>query len=156
MDPNESFSRLYSALTLMELRMFHSGCGDGRLSYNDVLYLTLVRSIPECTAGRMAEAIGVSKSAVTLKLNSLEDRGLVMRVRKESDRRVVLVMLPDDVEEVFRYEDTRMGESIRGMEEAFSQDEVDLFCRMMDHVTGMLEDGIVREQCRAEESDSCL
>lgn len=156
MDPNESFSRLYSALTLMELRMFHSGCGDGRLSYNDALYLTLVRSIPECTAGRMAEAIGVSKSAVTLKLNSLECRGLVTRVRKESDRRVVLVTLSDDVEEVFRYEDTRMGESIRGMVEAFSPEEVDMFCRMLDHVTRMLEDGTGEGSDRAEESDSCL
>lgn len=61
------------------------------LNFTDLKCLDLARSEAELTAGRIAEATGLSTSAVTTVLDRLERRGFINRHRDATDRRKVLV-----------------------------------------------------------------
>jgi DNA-binding MarR family transcriptional regulator len=51
--------------------------------------LDIIDQRPGLTAGELAEAVGLSRGAVTTALDRLEARGLVTRVRDQDDRRRV-------------------------------------------------------------------
>jgi DNA-binding MarR family transcriptional regulator len=61
------------------------------LGPSDIKCLDLARDEPDLTAGRLAEATGLSASAVTSVLDRLERAGFIERVRDTKDRRKVHV-----------------------------------------------------------------
>jgi DNA-binding MarR family transcriptional regulator len=61
------------------------------LGPSDIKCLDLARGEPHLTAGRLAEATGLSASAVTSVLDRLERAGFIERVRDTGDRRKVHV-----------------------------------------------------------------
>ncbi|HEY6497617.1 MAG TPA: MarR family transcriptional regulator [Trebonia sp.] len=72
--------------------MLHQAVADRfGLGPSDIKCLDLARDEPDLTAGRLAEATGLSASAVTSVLDRLERAGFIERVRDASDRRKVHV-----------------------------------------------------------------
>ena len=72
--------------------MLHQAVADRfGLGPSDIKCLDLVRDEPGLTAGRVAEATGLSASAVTSVLDRLERAGFIERVRDTGDRRKVHV-----------------------------------------------------------------
>jgi DNA-binding MarR family transcriptional regulator len=61
------------------------------LGPSDIKCLDLARDEPDLTAGRIAEATGLSASAVTSVLDRMERAGFIERVRGIEDRRKVFV-----------------------------------------------------------------
>lgn len=84
---NGAINRYNYVLTLADMTVTSSK-RNGNLTFNDILYLNMIRYIPDCTASKIADAAHVAKSSVTVKINSLCDRGLVVRKRSEDDGRV--------------------------------------------------------------------
>jgi DNA-binding MarR family transcriptional regulator len=62
------------------------------LNFTDLKCLDLARAEPELTAGRIADATGLSTSAITSVLDRLERRGFIERRRDPTDRRKVVVV----------------------------------------------------------------
>lgn len=72
--------------------MLHQAVADRfGLGPSDIKCLDLARDVPDLTAGRLAEATGLSTSAVTSVLDRLERAGFIERVRGMDDRRKVHV-----------------------------------------------------------------
>ena len=72
--------------------MLHQAVADRfGLGPSDIKCLDLARAEPDLTAGRIAEATGLSASAVTSVLDRLERAGFIERVRGTEDRRKVHV-----------------------------------------------------------------
>lgn len=79
------------------------------------LLRTLTRDGP-MPASRLASSAGISPASTTQMLDSLEKRGLVERVRSESDRRVVTVALTPEGE---RRSELRRARNTKLLEESF-------------------------------------
>jgi DNA-binding MarR family transcriptional regulator len=73
------------------LMLHQAVAGRFGLGPSDIKALDLARDEPDLTAGRIAEATGLSASAVTSVLDRLEAAGFIERVRGTEDRRKVHV-----------------------------------------------------------------
>jgi DNA-binding MarR family transcriptional regulator len=67
------------------------------LNRTDMRCLDVIQREGSVTAGRLAEATGLTTGAITTVLDRLERRGFARRVRDESDRRRVLVEIAPEV-----------------------------------------------------------
>lgn len=104
-DVADRLARYMIVSSLMELRMMSADpSSDDNLSYRDVLYLNLISGMEECTVSKLADAACVTKPTVTVRINSLVRRGLVVRIPSETDRRVSYIMLSDRSMKVFESE----------------------------------------------------
>jgi DNA-binding MarR family transcriptional regulator len=94
MDRNELLAEMaqVSREAASRALMLHQAvAGRFALGPSDIKCLDLARDEPDLTAGRIAEATGLSASAVTSVLDRLERAGFVERVRGTEDRRKVHV-----------------------------------------------------------------
>ena len=79
----------------------------------------------------LAGIMRVSPSAVTRRLNILEELGLVVRRRSEGDSRFKTVSLSERGEEVLREWNDAIDSPWGDLRDEFSDEEIDLFCRML-------------------------
>ena len=108
MDLRDSLCRFYYDSTVSDLRQVNK-TGGGELSYNSIMYLDVIsyqQALGVCTVTTLADTLHISRAAATIKVGELVKLGLVTKTRSEEDRRQV--------------------------EAAYSQDEIDLFCAILD------------------------
>lgn len=135
----ESFDRMYRSVTIMEVGFAESDrCPD--LTYRDMLYLDIIQLTPGCTVSMMAEMLGVSMPAVTRRVNILEEKGFVTRVRQEGDARYKTIGLTDRAREIMEAEEVTIADILGRMEASFTAEEVATFCRMLDCISDMFAD----------------
>lgn len=85
---NEQLARHHSASVLM----YHQTVADNLgLNATDLKCLELVLGEEDVTAGRMAEASGLTTAAITSVIDRLERSGFVRRERDQEDRRKVII-----------------------------------------------------------------
>ncbi len=89
----------------------------GDLSFAQLRLLAALEEGEGCPAGRLGEQAGVSPATVTGMLDTLEQRGMVTRVRSTEDRRVILTRLTDEGR---RARDEKRAEARAVFEEALS------------------------------------
>ena len=128
MSIRQSFDRMYLSMSIME------ECVSERnslpeVSHKEMLYLYI---------------LGVSLPAVTKRLNALEERGLISRTRSEEDGRVKTVTVSERGGDLMKRADEIFYRILGDMEVSFSQEEVEVFCRMMDHISDRLGQAIKR------------
>ncbi len=143
MSIRQSFDRMYLSMSIME------ECVSERnslpeVSHKEMLYLYIIALTEDCTASRIAEMLGVSLPAVTKRLNALEERGLISRTRSEEDGRVKTVTVSERGGDLMKRADEIFYRILGDMEVSFSQEEVEVFCRMMDHISDRLGQAIKR------------
>ncbi len=134
-----SVDRYYMSMSVQELRQSDSFPGASRLPYNTVLYLDLIYFHPGCTVSRLAEILGVTKATVTMTVNRLEAKGLVVRERSGEDGRVRNLRLSDELESEYRSYGRAASVMVSRMLERFGTDDVELFCSMLDYASDVLE-----------------
>lgn len=136
---NGAINRYNYALTLADMTVTSSK-RNGNLTFNDILYLNMIRYISDCTASKIADAAHVAKSSVTVKINSLCDRGLVVRKRSEDDGRVWYLGLSPGVEETFVMEDAMLSDAFAILMEKYSNEDLEMFCDILEEIsTGLQE-----------------
>ena len=84
----------------------------GSLSLVQLMVVTVLEGQGPVPMTRLAETLGVSDASVTGIVDRMERRGLVGRRRDAADRRVVLVALTDEGEEIFREHRARRRERV--------------------------------------------
>ncbi|MFT0898390.1 MarR family winged helix-turn-helix transcriptional regulator [Candidatus Methanoprimaticola sp. MG2] len=139
-DVADRLARYMIVSSLMELRMMSADpSSDDNLSYRDVLYLNLISGMEECTVSKLADAACVTKPTVTVRINSLVRRGLVVRIPSETDRRVSYIMLSDRSMKVFESE-WRIFEEVSDMlERRFGNERLRDFVDVMDGAFDLIE-----------------
>ena len=126
--------RYYSDSTVSDLRQVNK-TGGGELSYNSIMYLDVIsyqQALGVCTVTTLADTLHISRAAATIKVGELVKLGLVTKTRSEEDRRVSYLSVTGPAALALKAYDRPLERAARQVEAAYSQDEIDLFCAILD------------------------
>lgn len=136
MDLMEEVKKFYESTALCDLYLRNQQCADQALSYNTRMYLEHIYAMEgNCTASRLAEVLGVSKPAVTLKINELLKQGMVVKVPDAKDRRKNLLFVNDDKVAQYRIDRHQDSQAVEKISEQFSAEDIEKFCQMLRILT---------------------
>ncbi len=142
MDLEAALNRFYVAGLISEYRVCAREGGDfGGLDYVDLIIIDLIHYREGCTAGWLSDTLGLTKSAVTKKLDSLESRGFVRRTKSTDDGRVRILELTDEAESACLKYDAPFSDTVRKLESRMSAEESETVCRVIGMLVEMLEEG---------------
>lgn len=133
--------KFYHDMTIAELRLQNNDPTGDKLTYNDLLYLSLIEAHPgEYTASKLAEVLFVSKPAVTQKVNELEKQGYIRKEQNALDKRVYhLYLIRDKYTEAYTEVTKRTNQEIVDtLSNDYTPQELLLFCGMMDKICNIL------------------
>ena len=77
MDLRRSFFNMYHAISWMEFQTNVRHSGD--MSYRDIMYINLIMFMDNCTVSKLADMLNISKPAVTVRVNQLIEKGIVIK-----------------------------------------------------------------------------
>lgn len=136
MNITNEINDFYYSMALHELQMMNEGDYYNGLSYNSILYINVIAMMEECTVSSLAEALRVTKSAVTLKVNELVKQGAVVRVQSEEDRRMYLLRLTPQMKEKIRLYDQVFDRIGADIQKKYSKEELELFGEILHSISG--------------------
>lgn len=133
----ESFDRMYRSISVMDVRSAESG-RIPQLNYRDMLYLYIIALTEDCTVSKTAELLGVSLPAVTKRINSLEERGLVTKTKQEGDGRFKTVSLTPRGRDIMYADEGELADILDRVESSLTEDELRAACKVMDTIAEMV------------------
>lgn len=134
MDILKAFMKLYYEATLNELKLMNTNTLIPAISYNSLLYLDLIAYNENCTVSYLADAIHISKPAVTLKINELIAQGLVEKKQSTKDRRIYYISLTNNMQKEYRKFDKPLINAAQLIEKKYSKEDIDLFTSMLEDI----------------------
>lgn len=93
----------------------------------DVHLLLICQELEECTATQLVGLLPVDAARISRLVNGLVDRGLMLRRRPRSDRRVVILRLSPEGEELASEVRRRMETLYAGLTQGLSEGELRAF-----------------------------
>lgn len=128
----DSINKFYFDMTINELRLMNSKPLYPDITYNSLLYLDIISFQENCTVSYLAEALNISKSAVTVKINELIRQGFVKKTQSIKDKRIFYLSLNEKIIEEYKIYDQKLHETIKSIEKKYSEAEINIFCEMLD------------------------
>ncbi len=110
-----------------------------KLSYSTRKYLSIISFSEHNTISDIAKVLGLTKSAVTLKMNELEKQSLIVREQCENDKRVYNIRVSEDVKQSWKESDAIFEKIIGKTKKKFSEKEIDAFFDVLKYFTKQLE-----------------
>lgn len=138
-DLKRAFERYYLSVSTLELRQSDAYGEAGRLPYNTVLYLDLIAFNPGCTVTQLAEVLGVTKATVTVTVNRLVDKGMVVRERSPDDGRVRHLRLSEGMRRAYGESEGVMAWLSTELESRYPRRDIERFCRMLDDASDIMD-----------------
>lgn len=135
MDIEKVIKDYYYKLTMNELKLMNHDEDDWSISYNSLLYLELINMIPKCTGSMLAELLGISKSAVTLKINELIKLGHVIKEQSNQDKRVYYLRVSKENEEVYAQYDKSLNTAVKRIKKKYGEKELNIFCDVLSNIS---------------------
>src|SRR5574344_914703 len=89
----ECLEKYYYSMSMEELRSVNLVDPESKMSYNDTLYLDVIKYTEKCTVSKLADMLHVTKPTITSKVNELYAKGYLIKTRSEDDGRVVFLSL---------------------------------------------------------------
>lgn len=132
MDLFHSINELYYELVLENLRAMNRTKLYNNLTYNSLLYLEVIQYNENCTPSFLAESLNVARSAVTIKVNELVAKGLVIKTPSTTDKRVYHLKVSSEFNEEYSSYDQSILSAIKEIEEHFDEKEIAGFTKMLD------------------------
>ncbi len=109
------------------------------LSYSTRKYLSILSFSEYNTISDIAGMLGLTKSAVTLKMNELEKKGLIIREQSEKDKRVYHIRVPQIVKKAWKESDEIFEKITSKTGKKFSDKELNCFFDVLKYFTKQLE-----------------
>ena len=130
MDLLKDMEKMYALIVANEYR---SSANDGNAGwgYSTLVYLSVIRSMESCTITQLAKTLHLSKSTVSLKVDAMENDGLLEKVRRIDDRRKVSIRLTDAAENLGKGYDGPYNRAAKRINEEFSDAERDVLHRFI-------------------------
>lgn len=125
----QELERFYSSVRMSELRF--SGRFDSDVDYRSLLYLDLIRYEEGCTASKISEMLGVDKSTVSKKIDSLVARGMAVKVRDPDDGRIQRLALSEEWRTMYDENDAPYDRVLERLETELSDSEKAVVCRAL-------------------------
>ncbi len=126
----------YYHMSLYELQIMNGGDFFKGLSYNSLLYINVIEQMKDCTASRIADALGITRSAVTIKLNELERQGAIVKEKSETDRRVTYVRLSPGMADLLSIYDQIFEKIEEDLRTKYTAEELELFMKILQDISG--------------------
>ncbi len=125
----QELERFYSSVRMSELRF--SGRFGSDVDYRSLLYLDLIRYEEGCTASKISEMLGVDKSTVSKKIDSLVARGMAVKVRDPDDGRIQRLALSKEWRAMYDENDAPYDRALERLEAELSDSEKAVVCRAL-------------------------
>lgn len=125
----QELERFYSSVRMSELRF--SGRFGSDVDYRSLLYLDLIRYEEGCTASKISEMLGVDKSTVSKKIDSLVARGMAVKVRDPDDGRIQRLALSEEWRAMYDENDAPYDRTLERLEAELSDSEKAVVCRAL-------------------------
>lgn len=125
----QELERFYSSVRMSELRF--SGRFGSDVDYRSLLYLDLIRYEKGCTASKISEMLGVDKSTVSKKIDSLVARGMAVKVRDPDDGRIQRLALSEEWRTMYDENDAPYDRVLERLETELSDSEKAVVCRAL-------------------------
>lgn len=125
----QELERFYSSVRMSELRF--SGRFGSDVDYRSLLYLDLIRYEEGCTASKISEMLGVDKSTVSKKIDSLVARGMAVKVRDSDDGRIQRLALSEEWRAMYDENDAPYDRALERLEAELSDSEKAVVCRAL-------------------------
>ena len=125
----QELERFYSSVRMSELRF--SGRFGSDVDYRSLLYLDLIRYEEGCTASKISEMLGVDKSTVSKKIDSLVARGMDVKVRDPDDGRIQRLALSEEWRTMYDENDAPYDRVLERLEKELSDSEKAVVCRAL-------------------------
>ncbi len=130
----DSINELYYNLTICELKSMNNKVYGG-LTHNSLLYLDLISYKEDCTVSFLAESLNVTKSAVTIKVNELIEKGFVVKKQSEKDKRVNYIYINEKLEKEYKEYDRLLYKISGALENEYTKEETELFEKMLNSLS---------------------
>ena len=144
MDVIKITNKFCNEYVLNELRLMSSDKFDCKITYNSLLYLELINCMENCTVSYIADSLKIARSSVTLKVNELEQLGLVTKKQSESDKRVFYLSVTDLADAIFEIDNKAFIKATREIESRFSKKEIENYTEILlifiKHFKGAIDD----------------
>lgn len=125
----QELERFYSSVRMSELRF--SGRFGSDVDYRSLLYLDLIRYEEGCTASKISEMLGVDKSTVSKKIDSLVARGMAVKIRDPDDGRIQRLALSEEWRAMYDENDAPYDRALERLEAELSDSEKAVVCRAL-------------------------
>jgi len=125
-----SFFTLYHSINTMEFRTNSDVHGD--MTYRDIMYLSIIMFTDDCTVTKLVKLLKISKPAVTVKINSLVERGLVIKQKSPDDSRVNIITVSPATYAIYGQEDRRINLALEMLLKEYSIDDIEKFAEMVN------------------------
>lgn len=124
---------LYKKFRLMHYKSLFGRVGerDGSLSATEAFSVDAIYLLNEPTIKQFSEYLGISQPNATYKINSLTEKGYVVKVPSSDDKREFHLQVTD---KFFGYLDMRsqfIADSVSSLEGKYSEDELEVFEKML-------------------------
>lgn len=142
MNLRDSLNRLYYNMTIYDVRYVNRSI-TGNLSYNSIMYLDIIAYQDNCTVSSIAETLGISKPAVTKKVNELIRLGHVVKTQSGKDKRVYYLRASDELQKNSVVYDRPFERALRTIEKKYNPEQLAVLGDIMDIYSQeiMKEDG---------------
>lgn len=136
MNVTHEINNFYYHMSLYELQLMNGADYYNGLSYNSLLYLNVIEQMEDCTVSKITESLGITKSAVTLKVNELVRQGVVVREQSTADRRVHYLRLSESIGHVFSVYDKVFQKIERKLSEKYTEEQLKNFAEILHTISG--------------------
>lgn len=141
LDVENVLNSFYFEMAINELRLMNS-TRTANISYNSLLYLDLIAYKNLCTSSYIADALGIAKSAVTVKVNELCALGLVEKKQSDEDKRIFYLSVPTAVREDYRRYDKVMDDAVCTIKNQYSSEEMSVFCSILHCISAKFAESV--------------
>lgn len=136
MDIVNEINNFYYHMALYELQIMNGNDYYNGLSYNSLLYINVISQMKDCTVSKIADTLKVTKSAVTLKLNELLKKDLIIKIQSKKDRRIFYIKLSKQVEDVIGIYDSIFQKIELDLQKKYSKEQLNLFAEILHTISG--------------------
>lgn len=131
MDILQEMNHFYFKMALYELQIMNDQDYYHGLSYNSMLYINVIAQMEDCTVSKLARALYVTKSAITLKINELMKEGIVHKIQSEDDKRVFYVRLSEEMKQTIMIYDDVFQNIEKDMNKKYTKEQLHIFMQIL-------------------------
>ena len=142
------FNKLYLMFRANFYRQFvhEIGTREGSLSATESYCVELIYLMANPTISDFANYLDISVPNAHYKINSLVNKGYIVRQTSEVDRREQHLIVTEKFLKYYGLNDKVISQLMKSIRENFTQDEVNIYIDMLDRVITLMEQIKLKEE----------
>lgn len=141
-----SINKFYFDMSLKELRLMNAKEDLHDVSYSNFLYLDIINYKKGCTVSYLAQALNLTKPAITMRINELIKHGYVEKTQSTKDKRINYLTVRPKVLEEFSNYDKRFKNAIDHINKHYTDGEIASFCEILELFSNLYSEETNDEQ----------